>query len=79
MYHLIHLVDYLLKPILLRTKRKCIFWLVWKARNGFVFRDYVLSIQKLKFSFVNLLWSETKLLEDDPKTLVQFFDWVGVS
>ena len=36
-----------------------IFWLVWKARNGIVFRDEVLSMQKLKFSFVNLLWSKT--------------------
>ena len=32
-----------------------IFWSVWKARNGIVLRDKALSIQKLKFSFVNLL------------------------
>ena len=42
----------------------CIFWLVWKARND-VFRDDVLSIQKLKFSFVNLLLSETNLIMED--------------
>ena len=36
--------------------------------------------QKLKFSFVNLLWLETNLfIEDGPQTLVQFFDWVGVT
>ena len=45
----------------------CIFWSVWKARNDFIFRDDVLSIQKLKFSFVNLLWSEANLfIEDGP-------------
>ena len=58
----------------------CIFWLVWKARNNIGFRDDVLSIQKLKFSFINLLWSETNLfIEDGPQTLVQFFDWVSVT
>ena len=45
-----------------------IFWMVWKVRND-VFRDDVWSIQKLKFSFVNLLWSETKLyIKDGPTT-----------
>ena len=53
----------------------CIFWMVWKAKNDIVFRDEVLSIQKLMFSFVNLLWSKTKLsIEDGPTTLVQFID-----
>ena len=57
----------------------CIFWTVWKARNGVVFRDEILSIQKLKFSFVNLLWLETDLfIEDDPTSLCQFIHWVGV-
>ena len=52
----------------------CIFWAVWKARHDIVFKNEVLSIQKLKFSFVNLLWSETNLfLEDGPMTLVHFF------
>ena len=58
----------------------CIFWLVWKARNSIVFKDETLSIQKLKFSFVNLLWSDTKLfLKDGPTTLVHFIDWMGVN
>ena len=53
----------------------CIFWVVWKARNAIVFRDEALSIQKLKFSFVILLWSETKLvLSDGPTTLVHLID-----
>ena len=46
---------------------------MWKARNDVVFRDEVLSIPKLKFSFINILWSETKLfIEDGSTTLVQF-------
>ena len=58
----------------------CIFWSVWKARNVVVFRDDVSSTQKLKFSFVNLLWPETKLfIEDGPQTSVQFCDRVGVA
>ena len=34
----------------------CIFWAVWKAKNNIVFKNEVLSIQKLNFSFVNILW-----------------------
>ena len=56
----------------------CIFWSVWKVRNGIVFRDEVLSIQRLKSSFVYLFWSETKVyFVDGPTSLVNFFDWVG--
>ena len=29
----------------------CIFWMVWKARNGVVFRDEVLFVQKHKSFF----------------------------
>ena len=44
-----------------------------------MFRDKLLSIQKLKFYFVNLLWSETNLfIEDGPTTLVHFINWMGV-
>ena len=55
-----------------------IFWTVWRAR---IFRDEVLSIQKLKFFFfVNLLWSKINLfIECGPTTLCQFIDWVGVN
>ena len=53
----------------------CIFWTVWKARNKFAFEEEVLSIQRLKTSFVYFLWSETKLfIKDRPSTLL---DWVG--
>ena len=33
----------------------CLFWVIWKARNSIAFEDGVLSIQKLKISFVYLL------------------------
>lgn len=43
------------------------------ARNKIVFRDEALSMQKLKFAFVDPFWLETNLfLEDVPMTLVQF-------
>ena len=34
----------------------CLFWKVWKARNGRAFRDEMLSIQNLKASFLFLLF-----------------------
>ena len=40
----------------------CIFWTVWNARNGIVFRDEVLSIQKLKSSFVNPLFFRNQVV-----------------
>ena len=61
-----------------RVGSLCIFWTVWKARNSIAFEDDVLSIQRLKSSFVFLLWSETNLfIKDGPSTLVGFLDWVG--
>ena len=56
----------------------CLFWVIWKARNKIAFEDSVLSIQRLKASFVHLLWSETKLwIKGGPLTLIDFIDWVG--
>ena len=56
----------------------CLFWSVWKARNRTTFEDSMSSIQRLKASFVYLLWSETKLfIKDGPSTLIDFIDWVG--
>ena len=52
--------------------------MIWKARNKIVFEDDVLSIQRLKSSFIYFLWSETKLfIKDGPPSLVGFIDWVG--
>ena len=56
----------------------CILWTVWKTRNGIVFREEVLSIQRLKSLFVHLFWSETKVsIVEGCMTLVHFIDWVG--
>ena len=56
----------------------CIFWIVWKTRNNIAFEDDMLSIQRLKTSFLNSLWLETKLfIRDCPSTFLEFFDWVG--
>ena len=45
--------------IVWRAGPLCIFWTVWKTRNRIAFEDEVLSFQRLKNSFLNLLWSET--------------------
>ena len=56
----------------------CLFWVIWKARNKIAFENNVLSIYRLKASFVYLLWLETKLwMKDGPSTLIDFVDWVG--
>ena len=53
----------------------CILWMIWKVRNKIAFEDVMLSIQKLKPSFVHLLWAETKMrIKDGPTTLVDFFE-----
>ena len=55
----------------------CLFWTVWKTRNKVAFEEIELSTQRLKSSFVYLLWSETKMsIKDGPSTLVDFVDWV---
>ncbi|KAJ9684352.1 hypothetical protein PVL29_016699 [Vitis rotundifolia] len=54
-----------------------IFWTVWKARNRLAFKDDMLSIQCLKYSFILSFWSETKLFIDDcPLTIANFIDWL---
>ena len=53
----------------------CLFCVIWKARNKIAFEDSVLSLQRLKASFVYLLCSETKLwIKDGPSTLIDFVD-----
>ncbi|RVW30599.1 LINE-1 reverse transcriptase-like [Vitis vinifera] len=55
-----------------------IFWTVWKARNCLAFKDDMLSIQRLKYSFILSLWAETKLfIVDSPLTIANFIDWMG--
>ena len=56
----------------------CLFWTMWKVRNMVAFKDEVLSLQRLKCSFVFLLWSETELsIVGGPSTLIGFIDRVG--
>ena len=55
-----------------------LFWAIWKARNGVPFKDELLSIQRLKTSFVFRLQSETKLsILDSSSTVSGFIDWMG--
>ena len=55
----------------------CLFWVIWKAGNTIAFEDCVMSTQRLKASFVYLLWSKTKLwIKDGPSTFIDFIDWV---
>ena len=37
-----------------------LFWREWKVRNRIVFKDEIFSTQKVKISFVFLLWSKTE-------------------
>ena len=61
-----------------RANPLCLFWTVWEARNKIVFEEEVLSIQRLKSSFVYFVWLEMKLfIKYGPSTLVDFIDWVG--
>ena len=39
----------------------CLFWIVRKARNRIVFKEDFLSILKLKYLLLFLLWLKTKL------------------
>ena len=55
-----------------------IFWTVWKTGNRLAFKDDVLSIQRLKYSFFLSIWSKAKLfIVDCPLTIVNFIDWLG--
>ena len=66
------------RKIVWRVSPLCIFWTVWKTTNRIAFDDEVLSIQRLKTSFLNSLWSETKLfIKDGPSTFLEFLDGVG--
>ncbi|RVW62551.1 putative ribonuclease H protein [Vitis vinifera] len=57
-----------------------IFWTVWKARNCLAFKDDMVSIQRLKYSFIFSLWAETKLfIIDCPLTIANFIDWMGAN
>ena len=50
----------------------------WKVRNVIAFMDKVLSIQKLKTSFVfSSFVCVMFILSNGPSILVEFVDWMG--
>ena len=53
------------------------FCLFWKARSRIVFKgEFFFSVQRVKTSFVFLLWIETrKIIQDDPSNIAGFIDW----
>ena len=56
----------------------CLFWMVWKERNRMVFDNEVLSIQRMKNSFVCNLFSWAKsCLDGGPHSLINFVDRLG--
>ena len=61
-----------------RAAPLCLFWTVWKERNRIVFENEVLSIQRLKNSFLCNLssWANSSIVEG-PFSLFNFVDWVG--
>ena len=55
----------------------CLFWTIWKTRNKIAFEDAMLSIQKLKSSFVYFLRVETTLcIKEDLRTHIEFIEWL---
>ena len=61
-----------------RVAPLCLFWMVLKERNSIVFDNEVLSIQRMKNSFVCNLFSWAKsCLEVGPLSLINFVDWLG--
>ena len=61
-----------------RAAPLCLFWTVWKERNRIVFYNEALSIQRLKNSFVCNLFSWSKsCLDGEPRSLINFVDWLG--
>ena len=60
-----------------RTAPLCLFWTVWKERNMIVFDNEVLSILRMKNSFVCNLFSWAKsCLDGGPCSLINFVDWL---
>ena len=57
----------------------CIFWTVWKVRNGIAFDGSELLLQRLKNSFVCFLWSKTRMfINNAPFNSFKFFRLDGI-
>ena len=59
------------------TSPLCNFWTIWKAKNKITLEDDVLSIQRLKSSFVCFLWSKTKLFRKKWSFDFSWFHWLS--
>ena len=55
-----------------------IFWTIWKERNMLAFKGGVLAYQKLKTSFVYIIWGWAKVYIDmELKSLIGFLEWLA--
>ena len=57
----------------------CIFWIVWKERNQIAFKDGLIAVQRLKYSFVYNLWSWNRVfLGEEVHSILDFFEMDGL-
>ena len=55
-----------------------IFWNIWKERNRLAFKEGVLAFQKLKTSFVYIIWGWAKVYIDmESNPLIGFLEWLA--
>ena len=55
-----------------------IFWSIWRERNYIAFENKDLSAKRMKASFICNLWSWSNVyIVKRPRTLVDFFTWLG--
>ena len=56
----------------------CIFWTILWERNRLAFEDVNISVNRMKYTFLCNLWSWVNLYSvGRPRSLVDFFTWVG--
>ena len=53
---------------------------MWKERNSITFKDGLLAVQRLKFSFVYNLWSWNRVfVGEEVRSLIGFLEWMASS
>ena len=56
----------------------CIFLTIWQERNRLAFEDVIISINRMKSTFLCNLWSSVNLHSvERPRSLVDFLTWMG--